>query len=127
VKYIIPQYVACQSRRNAEERFRNPVLLHHHDPDHYTAGFHVHFSQPDPYATGKYVPFDMVYPIRLLDEAFTRDIQRSNRYPGAYRMKDYGFEYRSLPAAIKISDVTRVLLAMLEPRVVEAYDEDEEE
>lgn len=112
-------------RRVVEERFRNPVVLEHFDPDHYLAGFHVHFSQKE---FDKYVPFDMVYPIRLLDEAFGKEIIKSGRYPGAYRMKPpYGFEYRSLPAKINIPSVTKVLLAMLEARPLEVMQEDDED
>jgi len=103
------------------ERFRNPVTLVHPNPGHYKAGLHVHFSQPDSYDAKKFVPFDYIYPIRLLDQAFETIIQAANRHPGAYRNQPYGLEYRSLPATTRLSDVTRVLCKMLAPREFEAY------
>lgn len=104
------------------ERYRNPVVLKHNDPGHYKAGLHIHFSQPDPVTAGKYIPFDILYPIRLLDQEFADVIAAAGRHPGAYRMKvPYGFEYRSLPATVSLKQVTKVLLKMLEPREFEMY------
>jgi hypothetical protein len=107
------------------ERFRNPVKLKHKDPGHYKAALHVHFSQPDTYDNKKFVPFDMCYPIRLLDQEFEDIIKKAKRYPGAYEMKPYGMEYRSLPASVSVRDVTKVLLKMLKPREFEAYPDNE--
>jgi hypothetical protein len=103
------------------ERFRNPVRLRHRQPGHYKAGLHVHLSKPDEYNKGKFLPFDLIYPVRLLDQEFHEYIREAHRHPGAYRMQDYGLEYRSLPATIRLGDVTRALCKMLAPREFEAY------
>jgi hypothetical protein len=103
------------------ERFRNPVKLRHREPGHYKAALHVHFSQPDVYDPKKFLPFDILYPIRLLDQEFEKVIKKAGRHLGAYQMKPYGFEYRSLPASVPIRDVSRTLLKMLQPREFEAY------
>lgn len=107
------------------ERFRNPVRLRHRQPGHYKAGLHIHFSRPHDYkdedGEERYLPFDTIYPVRLLDQEFRDVIREARRYPGAYQMKPYGLEYRSLPATTRLSDVTRVLTKMLAPREFEAY------
>jgi hypothetical protein len=107
------------------ERFRNPVKLEHRIPGVYQAGFHVHFSQPDPYDPKRNMPFDMVYPIRLLDQEFAREIHLAGRLPGAYQIKPYGFEYRSLPATVNQKKLVKVLCKMLAPREFEMYPDNE--
>ena len=107
------------------QRFRNPVKLAHHKPGHYKAGLHVHFSKPDSYDAKKFLPFDIIYPIRLLDQEFEEVIDEAGRHPGAYRIQEYGVEYRSLPATTRLGDVTRVLCKMLNPREFEAYPDSE--
>jgi hypothetical protein len=107
------------------ERFRNPVKLKHRDPGHYKAALHVHFSQPNAYDPKKFEPFDMLYPIRLLDQEFENTVKSAGRYLGAYKIKPYGMEYRSLPATVRIGDVTKTLLKMLLPREFEAYPDSE--
>lgn len=103
------------------ERYRNPVVLTHDEPGHYRAGLHIHLSQPDPYDPKRFQPFDMIYPVRLLDQEFAEEIEASGRHPGAYRLKDYGVEYRSLPATIDLKKVVKVLGKLLAPREFEAY------
>jgi hypothetical protein len=107
------------------ERFRNPVKLVHRKPGQYQAGLHIHFSKPSSYDAKKFEVFDILYPIRLLDQEFEEEIKAAHRHPGAYQMKDYGVEYRSLPATIKLSKVTKVLEKMLAPREFEMYPDNE--
>lgn len=119
--------IYAKSNKNWEEsepvfeRFRNPVRLEHHFPGQHKAGLHVHFSQPDPNNAQRFSPFDMLYPIRLLDQEFESVIRAANRHPGAYQIKSYGMEYRSLPASVPLRTVTKTLLKMLQPREFEAY------
>jgi len=115
------KYFQTEATFTPWERFRNPVTLTHPNPGHYRAGLHIHLSKPDGYDPKKFTPFDIIYPVRLLDQEFANLILGANRHLGAYRMQDYGVEYRSLPATTKLSDVTRVLCKMLEPREFEAY------
>lgn len=117
------QHKKFEDREEGFERFRNPVKLVHKDPGHYKAALHVHFSQPDSYDPKKFLPFDIVYPIRLLDQEFEKLIREAKRHPGAYQIKPYGMEYRSLPATVPIRDVSKTLLKMLQPREFEAYPE----
>lgn len=116
------KYFEHEASFTAFERFRNPVELKRFDAGHYKAGLHIHLSQPEYGSDSKrFVPFDMIYPVRLLDQEFADVIHEAGRHPGAYKMKNYGVEYRSLPATVKLSDVTRVLCKMLAPREFEAY------
>jgi len=46
--------------------------------------------------------------IKLLDETFKTEIKKSGRIPGAYEIKDYGFEYRSLPNNVNMNKVVSV-------------------
>ncbi len=80
------------------------------------AGLHVHFSnERDSFnskgeSTGKVAGLlNMPKLIQLLDQAFAGEIKDSQRLPGFYEMKHYGFEYRSLPATIDPVDVAEVL------------------
>jgi len=66
-----------------------------------TAGFHVHF--------GAYAVIDMPLIIKTLDDTFSDEIASTGRKAGQYRMKPYGFEYRSLPSSVSVSKVTKTL------------------
>jgi hypothetical protein len=66
-----------------------------------TAGFHVHF--------GDSRQIDMPFWIVLLNRHFCVDIGLAGRRRSQYRMKPYGFEYRSLPATIRPCEVTACL------------------
>jgi hypothetical protein len=107
------------------ERFRNPVKLDFKRPGVYLAGLHIHLSQPDTYNKDRFLPFDLIYPVRLLDQEFAREIRLSGRLPGAYQMKPYGVEYRSLPATVDLKKVVKVLVKLLEPREFEMYPDNE--
>lgn len=52
--------------------------------------------------------------VQQMDAAFEAEIKASNRKPGFYEMKHYGFEYRSLPATINIMKVVKVLKSLKE-------------
>jgi len=51
---------------------------------------------------------DMPLIIRTLDEAFAKVIKKSGRTAGAYEMKDWGFEYRSLPNTVSLEKVAGI-------------------
>ena len=56
---------------------------------------------------------DMPMIIRTLDDEFKDVIDKTKRVTGAYEVKEYGFEYRSLPANVdlgKVAEVCRKLL-----------------
>ena len=70
------------------------------------AGLHVHFSNNETIETkegqrrkiAKF--FNATRIIHLLDQMFAPEIKASGRATGLYKMKDYGFEYRSLPSSL---------------------------
>lgn len=51
---------------------------------------------------------DMPLVISTLDSAFENEIKSAGRVLGAYEIKDYGFEYRSLPANIDLVKVAGI-------------------
>lgn len=116
-----------ENSRPVFERFRNPVVLEALPPGVRRAGLHVHFSHTLLVANSRggieeqHPYFDGIYPVRLFDQEFAEEIQRSGRLPGAYRNKSYGLEYRSLPATIDLKKVELVMGKMLQPREFEAY------
>lgn len=75
------------------------VQLNHHDGE--TAGFHVHFG------SNKHIDMPMI--INELDLSFEREILSAKRLKSLYRMKPYGFEYRSLPATVSSTAVTNII------------------
>ena len=104
------QYKCSSMKYTPEaEEFMADVKLTHFDPRHYKAGLHVHFSDKYPASCGHFTPVNMPRYIKALDTAFASDIKRAGRHIGAYRMKTYGFEYRSLPATVSLTQLTTVL------------------
>ena len=85
-------------------RWNSPSLAH--------AGLHIHFGREitfkDKDGTLHHLGAGMINAPRiiwLLDKEFKKDIKDAHRATGLYRLRDHGFEYRSLPASI---DVLRV-------------------
>ncbi len=62
-----------------------------------TAGFHIHF--------GENRCLDIPKILSQLDLQFYSDIAKAMRVPSQYRMKPYGFEYRSLPCDVDLNSV----------------------
>lgn len=82
------------------------------------AGLHVHFSREvnTVCRCGQvsivYGMLDMPAIIKALDQAFKEGIKDAKRVPGMYRLKPYGFEYRSLPNNIGLVLVARTLMEL---------------
>jgi hypothetical protein len=80
----------------------------------FRAGLHIHFSRTKK-VEGRHGlidvpdPLDMVQIIRTLDGQFETEIADTDRVPGMYEMKPYGFEYRSLPADMDLTVVADFL------------------
>jgi hypothetical protein len=72
------------------------------------AGLHVHFSHQfedydstyNKYANKISVQLNIPRIVRFLDETFAPSIKEAKRVPGFYEMKQWGFEYRSLPTSL---------------------------
>ena len=94
------------------------------------AGLHIHFGYQgetfyrtfDP-GTKESREMSVKYPGRmnngrviwLMDNKFKDEIKEAKRIPGEYEFKDYGFEYRSLPATMATAKYQeKVIGAMLE-------------
>ena len=83
------------------------------------AGLHVHFSSTetivDKEGRTRVIAKQLNIPriIFLMDRAFKPIIKASKRIPGEYELKNYGFEYRSLPATVNPLDVVPVLQEIL--------------
>lgn len=80
------------------------------------AGLHIHFSNDKTFdhkdGVFKYKGvLNIPKLIQLLDKEFEKEIKDSNRLPGFYEMKPYGFEYRSLPNSVNVLDVADVIKA----------------
>jgi hypothetical protein len=111
------------------EKFVYPTTLKHRSPGEHFAGLHVHFSDttdyievtkgknPSGYKNTKHSLFDMFKWVKVLDREFGNEILNAGRYKGAYKMKNYGFEYRSLPAQIKLDKVVEVIEGVQEGRL----------
>jgi len=71
-----------------------------------TAGLHVHFSSrnlEETSCTMNILPVEEI--VKEMDNAFLSQIKEADRILGEYEMKEHGFEYRSLPANIKVLEV----------------------
>jgi len=85
-----------------------------------TAGLHIHFSdiEENVYRSKRGEEFtyittnqlNMPRLIHRLDVAFKDEIKATHRQPGLYEMKEWGFEYRSLPNNIKLEKLIPVLI-----------------
>lgn len=87
------------------------------------AGLHVHFSNEtlleinitDSQGNKHYKStstsgfIDVPRIIRTLDGAFKKEIEQAERIAGSYELKNYGFEYRSLPASVDVRRVAEVI------------------
>lgn len=112
------------------ERFAYPTELRLNKPGEHRAGLHIHFSDTHEnlkvgkgsrehyaYKDTQHRIFDMFLWIKVLDREFEREILQAGRYKGAYKMKPYGFEYRSLPATVSLDKVVSVLEQILEGKM----------
>jgi len=81
-----------------------------------TAGLHIHFSSTsdsnERCKCGEWIhtrsckTMDMPRIIKALDKRFYIDIKWAKRQLGLYEMKPYGFEYRSLPNNIPLTELS---------------------
>lgn len=91
-----------------------------------TVGLHVHFSDTriDTDTTNvngvaytrertTHRVLNIPYMIAILDHAFAKQIAEARRPPGLYRMKRYGFEYRSLPGTLSSGYLSEVFMNIL--------------
>jgi len=88
-----------------------------------TAGLHIHFSnnalktfygkdkEGNRVTITESVPqyIDIPRIVRMLDSAFKSEIKEAGRQLGVYEMKAHGFEYRSLPTSINLTQVNSIL------------------
>ena len=82
-----------------------------------TAGLHIHFSNGETYdetcdcrckrkyTIYKYAQVDIPHMVLQLDKKFKRVIERAGRQCGWYELKNYGFEYRSLPNSVDVNEL----------------------
>jgi hypothetical protein len=81
------------------------------------AGLHIHFGNKrllkaateDRSPIYTHDPLNIPRIIWLMDEAFSTEIKEARRVPGEYEMKEWGFEYRSLPSTVNLDKVVTVL------------------
>uniref|UniRef100_A0A6M3XD81 Uncharacterized protein n=1 Tax=viral metagenome TaxID=1070528 RepID=A0A6M3XD81_9ZZZZ len=79
-----------------------------------TAGLHLHFSSRRIFSTKclqRELPIEHI--VGEMDNKYKEDILLSNRIPGEYELKPWGFEYRSLPASIDYKKAINVALNIL--------------
>jgi hypothetical protein len=85
------------------------------DDDLARAGLHIHFSDYVERRNEKGEVFrdhrqiNMPRIIRALDEKYKKEIEDSKRLPGFYEMKNWGFEYRSLPNTMNLIEVAEFI------------------
>lgn len=78
------------------------------------AGLHIHFSNQIT-VDGRNGPvtisqqMDIPRIIATMDGIFHDEIKKARRIPGEYEMKTHGFEYRSLPATVRLENVVSAL------------------
>lgn len=78
------------------------------------AGLHIHFSNQVT-IDGRNGPvtisqqMDIPRIIATMDGMFHSEIKKARRIPGEYEMKAHGFEYRSLPATVRLENVVSAL------------------
>lgn len=114
-------------RRTCLRRFgKNPSKAYFMTGRTYThsqprAGLHVHFGSMQTFSYGRGEAagtftysgqLNLPRIIWFMDRAFRDGIKAARRVPGEYELKDYGFEYRSLPADVSLDKVVRVLQAL---------------
>ncbi len=74
------------------------------------AGLHIHFGNMRTIDnTNVAEQMNMPRIIALMDKEFKDDIKAAKRMPGEYELKNWGFEYRSLPATINLDRVANTL------------------
>lgn len=121
-----PQKLPSQLRRDAlranGKRPQDDRALYGkwNNPQYQHAGLHVHFSAETSHVCSAKGCFERhTHPQQLdigaivvaLDKAFKPEILAAKRALGLYKLKPYGFEYRSLPASIPTARVAEVLAA----------------
>jgi len=78
---------------------------------HLTAGTHVHFSRKKDDGTRIQLPIRRI--VREMDNHFVEEIYNARRIFGEFEIKEYGFEYRSLPASIDIKKAVEYSFKLL--------------